>query len=584
MASSEDLGVQREKVELLYRLAPSGLITALIVGAIVWVMLRAAGPVPQLNQWAVALVGLTLLRLLLVFVYLRKEPRPKSPGLWSGTFVVGAALAGAVWGFAATALLPVGQPAYFLGMIFVIAGLSAGALTSLSPVRAAFPAFIIPFILPFVVKLFSLGGEAYLYMAAGAFVFMAALIVISQQQHRHFHEATAKRFEAIELSDRLDHAAKQAAATQKELKSQIAQRVKAEVTAKDQRQRLDLLLHETPLASIEWSRELTIKEWNPAAERIFGYSREEALGKDGIDLIVPIELRDWTRRFMTNVLNAAGSPHGTFKNCNKRGDALTCEWYNTPMRNGGGEIVEIVSLALDVTERFEAERMKDRFITTVSHELRTPLTAVSGALSLLASGVAGNANEEAKRLITLAERNSKELLRAVDDVIALAKIDQGKTAQHSEPVSLLLVLRQALLQARSYIERFNATVKLVNPVVDARVKVDIDLMIRTFLFLVYNAASHSPVGSVIEVSVERSSNESIRVSVKDRGPGMSPQARERAFSDFSALDPLAGRGLGTGPTGLAAVKALIERQGGTVSLSSEQGQGTTVIVILPVER
>jgi PAS domain S-box-containing protein len=432
--------------------------------------------------------------------------------------------------------------------------------------------------------LFQLGGESYPYVALTVLLFMAALIVISQQQHRHFAEAMAKRFEAIELSDRLDHAARQAVATQKELKAQIAQRVKLEGTAKDQRRRLDLLLQETPLASIAWSRELTIKEWNPAAERMFGYTRDEVLGKDGIDLIVPIELRDWTRRFLTNVLNAAGSPHGTFKNCNKRGDALTCEWYNTPMRENGGEIVEIVSLALDVTERFEAERMKDRFITTVSHELRTPLTAVSGALSLLASGVAGNANEEAKRLITLAERNSKELLRAVDDVIALAKIDQGKTAQHSEPVSLLLVLRQALLQARSYAERFSVSIKLINPVVDARVKVDVDLMIRTFLFLVYNAASHSPKGSVVEIGVERTSNEAIRVSIQDRGTGMSPQARDRAFSDFSALDPLAGRGLGTGPTGLAAAKALVERQGGTIELTSELGVGTAVIVILPVER
>ncbi len=584
MAPQQDQGVEREKVELLYQLAPSALVTGLLVGAIVWIMLRAAGGMPRLNEWVLALVGLTAVRFALVHAYLRKDPRPQATALWGWAFVVGAAISGAVWGYAGTALLPVHNSAYLFGMVFVIAGLSAGALTSLSPLRPAFPAFIVPFILPFAWKVFSLGGEAYPYMAAGALLYMLALIFISLQQHRHFAEAMSKRFEAIELSDRLDHAARQAAATQKELKTQIAQRVKAEVTAKDQRQRLDLLLHDTPLASIEWSRDLTIKAWNPAAERIFGYGAEEAIGKDGIDLIVPIELRDWTRRFMTNVLNAAGSPHGTFKNCNKRGDALTCEWYNTPMRNGGGEIVEIVSLALDVTERFEAERMKDRFITTVSHELRTPLTAVSGALSLLASGVAGNANEEAKRLITLAERNSKELLRAVDDVIALAKIDQGKTAQHSEPVSLLLVLRQALLQARSYIERFNATIKLVNPVVDARVKVDIDLMIRTFLFLVYNAASHSPPGSVVEVSVERSSNESIRVSVKDRGPGMSAQARERAFSDFSALDPLAGRGLGTGPTGLAAVKALVERQGGTVSLQSEIGAGTIVIVIFPVER
>jgi PAS domain S-box-containing protein len=584
MASAEDPGIEREKVELVYRLAPSALITALVVGAITWTIIRAAGGMPWLNHWLIALIGLTGVRLLLVNVYLRKEPRPQATALWSTLFLIGAGVGGALWGFASYALLPVEHSGYLLGMVFVIAGLSAGAMTALSPLRGAFPAFIIPFLLPFAIKLFGLGGEAYPYIAFAALLFMVALIVISVQQHRHFAEALAKRFEAIELSDRLDHAARQAAATQKELKTQIAQRMKAEVTAKDQRLRLDLLLQETPLASIEWSRELTIKEWNPAAERIFGYSREEVLGKDGIDLIVPVELRDWTRRFMTNVLNAAGSPHGTFKNCNKRGDALTCEWYNTPMRNGGGEIVEIVSLALDVTERFEAERMKDRFITTVSHELRTPLTAVSGALSLLASGVAGNANEEAKRLINLAERNSKELLRAVDDVIALAKIDQGKTAQHSEPVSLLLVLRQALLQARSFIERFNATLKLVNPVVDARVKVDIDLMIRTFVFLAYNAASHSPPGSVIEVSVERSSNEAIRVSVKDRGPGMSQQARERAFSDFSVLDPLAGRGLGTGPTGLAAVKALVERQGGTVALTSEPGAGTTVIVILPVER
>jgi PAS domain S-box-containing protein len=139
---------------------------------------------------------------------------------------------------------------------------------------------------------------------------------------------------------------------------------------RESQQRLSLLVQQSPLAVIEWNTEFQVVSWNPAAERIFGYTREETLGHHLVGLIVPEEMRAQTDHAWQAVLAQRGGIHSTNENLTKDGRSITCEWFNAPLVSANGQVIGVASLVQDITERKRAEealREKteelDRFFT-----------------------------------------------------------------------------------------------------------------------------------------------------------------------------------------------------------------------------
>lgn len=120
-------------------------------------------------------------------------------------------------------------------------------------------------------------------------------------------------------------------------------------------QRLSLLVQQTPLAVIEWSTNFQVTAWNPAAEKIFGYSAQEAMGREGFGLTVPESAREIVSEGLNELLAQRGGYHGINENITKDGRIIICEWYNTPLVDDQGHLVGIASLALDITERVETQ-------------------------------------------------------------------------------------------------------------------------------------------------------------------------------------------------------------------------------------
>jgi len=136
----------------------------------------------------------------------------------------------------------------------------------------------------------------------------------------------------------------------------ITERKQVETAIRESEQRLSLMVEQSPLAVIEWNLDFEVTSWNPAAEAIFGYTSEEAIGQHAAGLIVPEEVRPIVDQVWSDLLEQEGGNRSTNENMTKDGHTIVCEWYNTPLIDPGGNTIGVVSIVEDITEQKEAER------------------------------------------------------------------------------------------------------------------------------------------------------------------------------------------------------------------------------------
>ena len=169
------------------------------------------------------------------------------------------------------------------------------------------------------------------------------------------------------------------------LREVAEERDRTECSLRESEQRLAQLVEQCPIAVIEWDTDFRVVEWNAAAERIFGYSRDEMLGEHA-RRIIPKEARPLVDQIWADLLGQRGGTRSHNDNVTRDGRTITCEWYNGPRVDAGGAVVGVISLAQDVTDRIEAENERKRL------ERRMLETAKLESLGVLAGGIAHDFN------------------------------------------------------------------------------------------------------------------------------------------------------------------------------------------------
>jgi len=235
---------------------------------------------------------------------------------------------------------------------------------------------------------------------------------------------------------------------------------------------------------------------------------------------------------------------------------------------------------IDITQRKNVERMKNDFISTVSHELRTPLTSISGSLGLISAGMAGKIPEEANNLVTIANNNSDRLVRLINDILDIEKIESGRMEIEFYPIQVWSLLEMAAESSRVFAERFGITIEITGAPIDSRVLGGVDQLMQVFTNLLSNAVKFSPLRGAIEIGAERIAGGDIRFFVTDHGRGIPPDFRDRIFDKFTQADQGEQRESGTG-LGLSICKLLVERHDGKVGFNSEIDVGSTFYFELP---
>jgi len=250
-----------------------------------------------------------------------------------------------------------------------------------------------------------------------------------------------------------------------------------------------------------------------------------------------------------------------------------------PRIDAEGEIVWDGSL-FDITERKRVENMKNDFISTVSHELRTPLTSIRGALGLVTGGAAGEVPASVAPLLKIAHSNSERLVRLINDILDIEKIESGHMAFELMPIAPEIVVKHAVEASRSYLPERNVSIRVVNDAPEAVVVADADRLHQVLANLLSNAIKYSPEGGEVTVHLKRRPT-GLRISVVDHGPGVPVGFQQRIFRKFEQADASATRDKpGTG-LGLSIVKAIVERLGGSVSFQSQPNVETAFHVDLP---
>jgi len=323
----------------------------------------------------------------------------------------------------------------------------------------------------------------------------------------------------------------------------------------------------------------TIVMVNGEIERLSGYRRDELIGQP-VEMLVPERLRREHVRYRDIF---AQNPERrrlrtALTGLRKDGIQFPVEVALNQIRTRNG--LMILGAVTDITERKRLDRLKDEFVSVVSHELRTPLTSIAGALGLLLGNAAGTLPEPAMRLLTIAQSNSQRLVRLINDILDLQKIEAGEVVFRLEYLDLRPLIEQTIDANRAFAEGFGVRLSLAADSVAGEVLADPDRLAQVVTNLLSNAVKFSPPGDEVVVAIERH-GDTVRVSVRDHGPGIPEEFKPRIFQKFAQADSSDARQKGGTGLGLNIVQQLLHQHGGKVGFETAPGGGTIFYCDLP---
>jgi PAS domain S-box-containing protein len=317
-----------------------------------------------------------------------------------------------------------------------------------------------------------------------------------------------------------------------------------------------------------------IRHWNPAAHAITGISAEEALDRPadealpGWEIVAPL--------IPVASVPGPGSLEAKVLPLELDGREVWLSISGVTFSDG------IVYAFRSLTAERALDELKGEFIATVSHELRTPLAAIYGSAQTLLREDIELGETDQKRLLDVIVDESERLSRIADEILFANKLDSGQLELGESGIDLRMLAGDVVEEMRAcFAEREDISFKLTVPDALDSVAGDPDKLRQVLINLIDNAVKYSPDGGRVEVAVEARDG-GVRVAVRDEGIGIAPLEQRRIFGKFYRVDPGLARGVGGTGLGLYICRELVRRMGGRLSVSSEEGKGSTFAVDLPV--
>ncbi|HOI83114.1 MAG TPA: ATP-binding protein, partial [Campylobacterales bacterium] len=386
--------------------------------------------------------------------------------------------------------------------------------------------------------------------------------------------------------------------TQEEAKTQIVSEqnklLETEVHRRTKELRKSELRHrvifeESASPGIVWKEGFIITDWNKKAEELFGWSKEEVLGRCTLDFLVPMEIRDSLESKFSEITdNTHMMPRSINQNLTKDGRVITCQWFNSPLPIIEGEPEEVVSLAVDITERQRAEAVmmeskqraeaatqaKSEFLANMSHEIRTPISAITGMTYLIKET---NLDKTQRDYINKLENSANSLLGIINDILDFSKIEAGKL----ELENIEFNLHDEIDNVKNIVE-LKAHEKGLRFVVGYENDANINLfgdplrLGQILINLTTNAIKFTDYGEV-GIYIRKIGADRFRFEVKDSGIGLNKEQQSKLFKSFSQADNTTSRKYGGTGLGLVISKQLVEMMNGRIWAESEPNVGSSFI-------
>ncbi|MFS0518212.1 response regulator [Nostoc sp. UIC 10607] len=366
-----------------------------------------------------------------------------------------------------------------------------------------------------------------------------------------------------------------------QLQSQLDERQRTQEELRFSQARFARILDiaDDAIISINGFQRITL--FNQGAEKIFGYSAQEVIGQ-GLDLLLPQRFFQAHRQHVVdfgqspNLARRMGERREIYGR-RKDGTEFPAEASISKI-DMGKEIFYTVILR-DVTERKQIERMKDEFVSVVSHELRTPLTSIYGSLGMLASGLLPTDSDQGKRLLQIATDSTERLVRLINDILDIERIESGKAKMEPEICDIVDLITQAVNVMQPLADKAGVTLSI--SALSGQVLADCDRIVQTLTNLLSNAIKFSSAGSTVWLGAQQQGDEVV-LTVKDTGRGIPTDKLESIFERFQQVDSSDSRNHdGTG-LGLAICKSIMQQHGGRIWAESVLGEGSTFYVTLPL--
>lgn len=346
-------------------------------------------------------------------------------------------------------------------------------------------------------------------------------------------------------------------------------------------------------AIISKSLDGIIQSWNAAAERLFGFTPEQAIGRH-ISLVIPPERLDEEEQIIASL--RAGESIEHFETVRQRSDGqrINISLTISPIKDESGNVVGASKIVRDITERkklednlrqlaadlSDADRRKNEFLATLAHELRNPLAPMSNMLEVVKR--AGDDGELLKRAHDTIERQLGQMVRLVDDLLDLNRITHDRLELRRSEVELSAVIQQAVEVARPLIDAAGHVLTIELPSEPIYLNADRERLAQVFGNLLNNSSKYTRPNGTISLTAKRMGEE-VLVTVKDNGAGIPQDKLDSIFDMFMQVERTSDRAQGGLGIGLTLVKRLAEMHGGSIEAKSEgEGQGSEFVVRLPI--
>jgi PAS domain S-box-containing protein len=360
--------------------------------------------------------------------------------------------------------------------------------------------------------------------------------------------------------------------------------------AEQGRKYFEAVVENSPVAIVAIEMDGTVKSMNPAFEKLFGYTRDEALGRDLDELINTDETRAEAVAYTRDAAEGRAAI-GVGRRHRKDGSFVDVELAGIPVEVDG-ERVGLLAMYHDVTELLRAQRAaeaanatKSQFLANMSHELRTPLNAIIGYSEMLMEEAEEVGDDGYLPDLRKIHTSGRHLLGLINDILDLSKIEAGRMELYLETFDVAAVIEEVAMTVRPLVEK-NGNVLQVRVEPDTGTMRADQVKVRQILFNLLSNASKFTERGTVTLHVGRAPAEdgdALLLRVSDSGIGMTPGQMQKLFRPFTQADASTTKKYGGTGLGLAITKRFAEMMGGAVDVESAPDVGTTFIVRLPVD-